>query len=166
MLANNNLKACRTLVKRDFRFHPIKNGILIFDTMLVTALYTFVFLLGGSVKGALLLKYQYSYGSSSQIIYTGLTSQQADTIAGDANVKSTVRLCTIGQLSDPMLGQRLVKLAVTGQDYAETVLSIPSTGNFPQNPGEIALDEFTMDSLGVPRELGAPVVLRDRKSVV
>ena len=160
MLANNNLKACRTLVKRDFRFHPIKNGILIFATMLVTALYTFVFLLGGSVKGALLLKYQYSYGSSSQIIYTGLTSQQADTIAGDANVKSTVRLCTIGQLSDPMLGQRLVKLAVTGQDYAETVLSIPSTGNFPQNPGEIALDEFTMDSLGVPRELGAPVVLR------
>ena len=28
MLANNNLKVCWTLAKRDFRFHRAKNGIL------------------------------------------------------------------------------------------------------------------------------------------
>ena len=40
MLANNNLKVCRTLVMRDFKFHPVKNTILILAAMLVTALYT------------------------------------------------------------------------------------------------------------------------------
>ena len=112
MLANNNLKVCRTLVTRDFKFHPAKNTILILAAMLVTALYTFVFLLGSSVEEGFLLNYQYTYGSTSHILYTGLTDRQADTIAGNANVKSTVRLSTVGQVTDPMIGQRVVKLAV------------------------------------------------------
>ena len=58
-----------------------------------------------------------------------------------------------------MLGQRSVKLAVTDRDYAQTVLSIPTTGRLPEQPGEIALDEFTMGSLGVLQEIGAPVTL-------
>lgn len=160
MLANNNLKVCRTLVMRDFKFHPVKNTILILAAMLVTALYTFVFLLGSSVEDGFLLNYQYTYGSTSHILYTGLTDRQADTIAGNANVKSTVRLSTVGQVTDPMIGQRVVKLAVTDRDYAESVLSVPTTGQLPTQPGEIALDEFTMDSLGVLREIGAPVTIQ------
>ena len=160
MLANNNLKVCRTLIKRDFAFHRGKNSVLILAAMLITALYTFVFLLGGSVQGAFLLRYQYSYGSASQILFTGLTNEQADRIAGDARVKQTVRLSTIGEISDPVIGQRLVKLAVADRDYAKTALSVPDTGDFPKDAGEIALDEFTMDSLGIPREPGAPVTLR------
>lgn len=160
MLANNNLKVCRTLVFRDFRFHRVKNLILILAVALVTALYSFVFLLGNSVEDAFLLNYQYTYGSTSHILYTGLTSHQADAIGENANVKSTVRLSSIGRLSDPMMGQRTVKLAVTDRDYAESVLSVPTTGKLPESPFEIALDEFTMDSLGVPHELGAPVSLQ------
>lgn len=160
MLANNNLKVCRTLVMRDIKFHPVKHTILVLAAMLVTALYTFVFLLGSSVEDAFLLNYQYSYGSTSHILYTGLTEHQADVLAGDANVKSTVRLSTVGQISDPMIGQRLVKLAVTDRDYAESVLSVPTTGQLPAQPNEIALDEFTMDSLGVAHELGAPVAIQ------
>lgn len=160
MLANNNLKVCRTLVFRDFRFHPVKNVVLVLAAMLVTALYSFVFLLGGSVEDAFLLNYQYSYGSTSHILYTGLTAHQADAIAENASVKSSVRLSTLGRLSDPMMGQRSVKLAVTDRDYAESVLSVPTTGKLPEQPDEIALDEFTMDSLGVSHELGAPVSLQ------
>ena len=81
-------------------------------------------------------------------------------LAQHPNIKSSVRLSTIGTLSDPMMGQRLVKLAVTDQDYAETVLSVPTTGSLPQKPGEIALDEFTMGSLGILKEIGAPVTLQ------
>ncbi len=160
MLANNNLKVCRTLVFRDFRFHPVKNVVLVLAAMLVTTLYSFVFLLGGSVEDAFLLNYQYSYGSTSHILYTGLTAHQADAIAENASVKSSVRLSTLGRLSDPMMGQRSVKLAVTDRDYAESVLSVPTTGKLPEQPDEIALDEFTMDSLGVSHELGAPVSLQ------
>lgn len=160
MLANNNLKVCWTLVRRDFRFHRVKNAVLALAVALVTGLYAFVFLLGGAVEGAFLLNYQYTYGSTSHILYSGLTEHQAELLSQHPNIKSTVRLSTIGTLSDPMMGQRLVKLAVTDQDYAETVLSVPTTGRLPQQPGEIALDEFTMGSLGIVREIGAPVTLQ------
>lgn len=159
MLANNNLKVCRTLIRRDFRFHRIQNCILALAAALVTALYSFVFLLGNSVERYYLLQYQHQFGSISHILYTSLTVQQADAIAGNAKVRSSVRLSSLGQLADPMLGQRLVKLAVADRSYAETVLSVPDVGNLPENPGEIALDGLTMDSLGIPRELGTCVSL-------
>jgi putative ABC transport system permease protein len=157
MLANNNLKVCRTLVVRDVRFHKIKYILLSCAAMLVAALYTFVFLMGSSVEDAYLLNYQYSYGSASHILYTGLTEKQADTLAGNSNIKSTVRLSTIGQLSAPVIGHRSIKLAVTDRAYAQSVLSVPTTGKLPREKGEIALDEFTMDSLGIPHEVGSPV---------
>lgn len=77
MLANNNLKVCFTLVKRDVRFQRIKNLALILAAALVTGLYTFVFLLGNAVESGFLLSYQYSYGSTSHILFTGLTEEQA-----------------------------------------------------------------------------------------
>ena len=160
MLANNNLKVCWTLVRRDFRFHRVKNAVLALAVALVTGLYAFVFLLGGAVEGAFLLNYQYTYGSTSHILYSGLTAHQADLLSQHPNIKSAVRLSTVGILSDPMMGQRSVKLAVTDQDYAETVLSVPTTGSLPQQSGEIALDEFTMGSLGILKEIGAPVTLQ------
>ena len=160
MLANNNLKVCWTLVRRDFRFHRVKNAVLALAVALVACLYTFVFLLGNAVEDAFLLNYQYTYGSTSHILYTGLTEHQADLLSQHPNIKRTVRLSTVGTLSDPILGQRSVKLAVTDQDFAETVLSVPTTGHLPQEPGEIALDEFTMGSLGVLKEIGAPVTLQ------
>ncbi len=160
MLANNNLKICRLLVRRDFRFHPVKNLILVTACALVAGLYSFVFLLGHSVEGAFLLNYQHAYGSASHILYFGLTEHQADLLSQNAAVKSTVLLSTIGQLSDPMMGQRVVKLGVTDRAYAQTVLSLPTTGRLPEKAGEIALDEYTMNSLGILHELGTELSLQ------
>lgn len=92
MLANNNLTICRTLIRRDFRSHRIQNCILTLAAALVTALYTFVFLLGNFVESYYLLQYQYLFGSTSQILYTGLTGQQADAVAGNARVRSSVQI--------------------------------------------------------------------------
>ena len=160
MLANNNLKICHTLARRDFKFHKTKNLLLAFAVVLITGLYSFTFLLGSSVENAYLLNYEYRYGSTSHILYHGLTAHQADKLAQHPNVKSTVRISALGQLSDEMMGVRSVKLAVTDRDYARSVLSVPTTGRLPEKAGEIALDEFTMDSLGVLHELGAPVSLQ------
>nr|WP_300912459.1 FtsX-like permease family protein [uncultured Acetatifactor sp.] len=128
--------------------------------VLITGLYSFTFLLGSSVENAYLLNYEYRYGSTSHILYQGLTPHQAEKLAQHPNVKSTVRISALGQLSDEMMGVRSVKLAVTDRDYARSVLSVPTTGRLPEKAGEIALDEFTMDSLGVLHELGAPVSLQ------
>ena len=160
MLANNNLKICHTLAWRDFKFHKVKNLLLVFAVVLITGLYAFTFLLGSSVENGFLLNYKYQYGSASHILYHGLNAHQADKLAQHPNVKSTVRISTLGQLSDEMMGVRSVKLAVTDQNYAKSVLSVPTTGRLPEKEGEIALDEFTMDSLGVLHELGAPVSIQ------
>ena len=141
MLANNNLKVCWRLVRRDFHFHRVKNAVLVLAAALVTGLYAFVFLLGSSVQAGFLLNYQYTYGSTSHILYTGLTEHQADLLSQNANIQSTVRLSTVGTLSDPLVGQRVVQLAVTDRAYAETVLSLPTTGRLPETAGEIATDE-------------------------
>ncbi len=165
MLANNNLKICHTLAWQDFKFHKAKNLLLAFAVVLITGLYAVTFLLGSSVENAFLLNYEYRYGSTSHILYHGLTAHQADKLAQHPNVKSTVRISALGQISDEMIGTRSVKLAVTDQDYAQSIRSIPTTGRLPEKPGEIALDEFTMDSLGILRELGTPVSIQwtDRK---
>ena len=160
MLANNNLKICHTLAWRDFKFHKAKNLLLVFAVVLITGLYTFTFLLGSAVENGFLLNYKYQYGSNSHILYHGLTAHQADKLAQHPNVKSTVRISALGQLSDEMMGVRSVKLAVTDQDYAKSILSVPTTGRLPGKAGEIALDEFTMDSLGVLHELGTPVSIQ------
>lgn len=160
MLPNNNLKICHTLAWRDFKFHKVKNLLLAFAVVLITGLYAFTFLLGSSVENAFLLNFEYQYGSTSHILYHGLTAHQADKLAQHPNVKSTVRISALGQLSDEMMGVRSVKLAVTDQDYAESILSVPTTGRLPEKAGEIALDKFTMDSLGVLHELGAPVSIQ------
>ena len=157
MLANHNLKICHTLVRREFRFHRVKSFILILAIMLVTALYSFVFLLGSSVENSYLLNYQYTYGSASHILYTGLTGQQADAIAAQAQVKSTVRIRTVGQLSDPGIGQRQIRLAIADHAYAKAASSVPTAGRLPEQPGEIALDEFTMDSFGMLHQVGTKI---------
>ena len=118
MLANNNLKICHTLAWRDFRFHKAKNLLLAFAMVLITGLYTFTFLLGSSVENAFLLNYEYQYGSTSHILFHGLTPHQADKLAQHPNVKSAVQISALGQLSDEMMGVRSVKLAVTDQGYA------------------------------------------------
>ena len=133
---------------------------MVLAATLITGLYSFTFLLGSSVEDAYLLNYQYSYGSTSHILYNGLTEHQADKLSQHPNVKDTVQIHSLGLLSDEMMGARSVKLAVTDRDYAQSILSVPTTGRLPETPDEIALDEFTMDSLGVLHELGAPVSIQ------
>ena len=96
MLANNNLKVCRTLVMRDLKRHRGKNALLILAAAAVAALYTFVFLLGSSVEAAYLLNYRYASGFTDHIRYTGLTDRQADAVEGDFRVKRAVRTTVLG----------------------------------------------------------------------
>ena len=96
MLTNNNLKVCNTLVLRDFRFHKIENIVMVLAVALVIGLYSFVFLLGNTVQKGFLLNYQYTYGSTSHILFKGLTGHQADILSQHVNVKNTVRLSSVG----------------------------------------------------------------------
>ncbi len=157
MLENNNLDICRKLAKREFKFHRNRFFLLIFSISLVTALYLFSFLIGNAVTKGLLYNYKLQYGSMSHIIYTNLTEYQAKQISSHIDVKETVILNTIGRISDTPVSSRNVYLGVVNEQYAQSIQAIPITGRMPQNYNEIVLDEMTMNSLGIPHELGVPV---------
>ncbi len=160
MLENNNFKICRRLVRREFQFHRGRSILLMAAIALVSMLCTFSFALGAMVRDGLMYSYQIRYGSTSHILYYGLNSAQASAIMHHADVKKTVTLRAIGILSDDMMEYRSVKLAEVSPDWAQATESVPDFGRMPEEDHEIALDELTMQSLAIPREMGAEVVLR------
>ena len=159
MLENNNLKICRRLVWREFQFHKGRSILLITAIVLMSMLCTFSFALGFMIRDGLLYSYQVRYGSASHILYYGLNSTQALSVAGHADVKKTVRLKAIGLLSDDMMEYRSVKLAAVDDDWAAATQAVPICGRMPEADDEIALDELTLQSLAIPRKEGAEVTL-------
>lgn len=160
MLENNNLKVCRKLVRREFQFHKGRSILLMTAIALVSMLCTFSFALGFVIRDGYLYGYQVRYGSTSHILYYGLNSAQASSIAHHADVKKTVLVRAIGILSDDVMEYRSVKLAAVDSDWAAATEAVPVFGRMPEADDEIALDELTMRSLAIPRKEGAEVVLR------
>ncbi|MBD5487376.1 MAG: FtsX-like permease family protein [Lachnospiraceae bacterium] len=160
MLENNNLKVCRKLVRREFQFHKGRSILLMTAIALVSMLCTFSFALGFVIRDGYLYGYQVRYGSTSHILYYGLNSAQAASIAHHADVKKTVHVRAIGILSDDVMEYRSVKLAAVDSDWAAATEAVPVFGRMPEADDEIALDELTMRSLAIPRKEGAEVVLR------
>lgn len=159
MLQNNNLKICRRLIWRDFKFHKGQNLLFLCAVILVGMLNTFSLCLGSLVYNGYLYSYRVTYGSDSHIIYEDLSGAEAAAAETHSAVKDTARLYSIGTLSDEMLGTRSVKLAEVSPKWAEETAALPLHGRMPEEPFEIALDELTMNSLMIPHEIGAEVTL-------
>lgn len=159
MLENNNLKICRRLVWREFQFHKGRSILLMTAIALMSMLCTFSFALGFMTRDGMLYSYETRYGSASHILYYGLNSAQALSLAGHADVKKTVRLKAVGLLSDDMMEYRSVKLAAVDDDWAVATQAVPVYGRMPEADDEIALDELTLQSLAIPRMEGAEVEL-------
>lgn len=160
MLENNNLKICRRLVRREFQFHKGRSILLMAAIAMVSMLCTFSFSFGAMVRDGMIYRYQILYGSTSHVMYYGLNSAQASSIARHADVRKTVLLRSVGILSDDVMEYRSVKLAAATPDWAASTEAVPVFGRMPEADDEIALDELTMQSLAIPRTQGAEVTLR------
>lgn len=160
MLENNNLKICGRLVRRDIQFHKVRNILLMAAIALVCMLYTFSLSLGGMIRDGYIHTYKMMYGSDSHIIFYGLNSSQAAALRNYTMVEDSVMLSAIGILNDDMMGYRSVRLAVVSDGWAQTTEAVPFHGRMPEEKGEIALDELTINSLAIPHEIGARITLQ------
>lgn len=160
MLENNNLRICSRLARRDIKFHRARSMLLMMAIALVCMLYTFSFSLGEMVREGYIHSYKIMYGSDSHIIFYDLNRTQAAALQGHAAVADSVRLSAIGTLSDEMMGYRSVKLAAVSAGWAKATEAVPLHGRMPEEKGEIALDELTIHSLAIPRQIGTEVTLR------
>ncbi len=159
LLANDNRKVCLRLARRMIRADRVRAVFLCLSILLVTLLYTLVLFTADSVHSSYLLSDQMEYGSTSHIVFTGLTEHQAERIRGDDRVESSVELHSLGILGDELLEYRSICLAAADTDYAETVSAVPEEGRMPERLGEIALDTMTLDSLALPHETGTVIDL-------
>lgn len=160
MLENNNLRICARLVRRDIQFHKARSILLMAAIALVCMLYTFSFALGGMIRDGYIYTYKMMYGSESHVIFYDLNKSQAEALQDHTAVADSVMLSAIGILSDAMMGYRSVKLAVVSDGWAQATEAVPNHGRMPEEKGEIALDELTINSLALPREIGAEIRLQ------
>lgn len=160
VLVNTNRKACLRLAVRAVRANRVRSFFLCASVFLVTVLYTVVFYTADSVQNSYLLKDQQEYGSTSHIVFDGLSAHQAERIRAHELVADAVELHSIGMLSDELLEYRSIRLAAADQEYAQTVSAVPEAGRMPEREGEIALDTKTLDSLGIPHRTGTELSLR------
>ena len=159
VLDNDNRGVCLRLAQRMIRANRVRSFFLCLSTLLVALLYTIVFYTSDSVHSSYLLQDQIEYGSTSHIVFTGLSQHQADRISSCDVVDSSVELHSVGTLGDELLEYRNIYLAAADADYAETVSAVPEEGHMPREEGEIALDTMTLDSLGLPHRTGIPIEL-------
>lgn len=160
VLVNTNREACLRLAVRAVRANRVRSFFLCASVFLVTVLYTVVFYTADSVQNSYLLKDQQEYGSTSHIVFDGLSAHQAERIRAHELVADAVELHSIGMLSDELLEYRSIRLAAADQEYAQTVSAVPEAGRMPEREGEIALDTKTLDSLGIPHRTGTELSLR------
>ena len=159
VLDNDNRVVCLRLAQRMIRANRVRSFFLCLSALLVALLYTIVFYTSDSVHSSYLLQDQIEYGSTSHIVFTGLSQHQADRISSCDVVDSSVELHSVGTLGDELLEYRNIYLAAADADYAQTVSAVPEEGHMPREEGEIALDTMTLDSLGLPHGTGIPIEL-------
>ena len=74
----------------------MRSVFLCLSILLVTMLYTIVFYTADSVHSSYLLQDQMEYGSTSHIVFTGLSRHQAERISSHDAVESSVELHSVG----------------------------------------------------------------------
>ena len=152
-----------TLSKRMFRASRGRNLVAALAILLTTMMFTTLFTLSQSMSQNLIEMTFRQTGYNAEASMRGLSEEQADLIANHPDVEELGRSIVLGLAENRELSGRSVEIRWANDPYAQHSYALPTTGHLPQAADEIALDTLTLDRLGIPHELGAPVTLEWRK---
>lgn len=152
-----------TLSKRMFRASRGRNLVAVLAILLTTMMFTTLFTLSQSMSQNLIEMTFRQTGYNAEASMRGLSEEQADLIANHPDVEELGRSIVLGLAENRELSGRSVEIRWANDPYAQHSYALPTTGHLPQAADEIALDTLTLDRLGIPHELGAPVTLEWRK---
>lgn len=173
MLKINNRKALHRLADKSFRANRGRNLIAILAIMLTTVLFTSVFSIGGN----LITSFQYSTmlqsGGSAHGTFKDLTQEQFGRLkqAAPAGTILDRNIICAYEVENPEFLKRHLELWYQQPDAYERRFCQLTGGRAPQAADEIAMDERSLELLGiaVPRlalhfGAGQPVVERMRQA--
>lgn len=152
-----------TLSKRMFHTSRGRNLVAVLAILLTTMMFTTLFTLSQSMSQNLIEMTFRQTGYNAEASMRGLSEEQADLIANHPDVEELGRSIVLGLAENRELSGRSVEIRWANDPYAQHSYALPTTGHLPQAADEIALDALTLDRLGIPHELGAPVTLEWRK---
>ena len=152
-----------TLSKRMFHTSRGRNLVAVLAILLTTMMFTTLFTLSQSMSQNLIEMTFRQTGYNAEASMRGLSEEQADLIANHPDVEELGRSIVLGLAENRELSGRSVEIRWANDPYAQHSYALPTTGHLPQAADEIALDTLTLDRLGIPHELGAPVTLEWRK---
>ena len=152
-----------TLSKRMFHTSRGRNLVAVLAILLTTMMFTTLFTLSQSMSQNLIEMTFRQTGYNAEASMRGLSEEQADLIANHPDVEELGRSIVLGLAENRELSGRSVEIRWANDPYAQHSYALPTTGYLPQAADEIALDTLTLDRLGIPHELGAPVTLEWRK---
>lgn len=152
-----------TLSKRMFHTSRGRNLVAVLAILLTTMMFTTLFTLSQSMSQNLIEMTFRQTGYNAEASMRGLSEEQADLIANHPDVEELGRSIVLGLAENRELSGRSVEIRWANDPYAQHSYALPTTGHLPQAADEIALDTLTLDRLGIPHELGAPVTLERLK---
>ena len=152
-----------TLSKKMFHTSRGRNLVAVLAILLTTMMFTTLFTLSQSMSQNLIEMTFRQTGYNAEASMRGLSEEQADLIANHPDVEELGRSIVLGLAENRELSGRSVEIRWANDPYAQHSYALPTSGHLPQAADEIALDTLTLDRLGIPHELGAPVTLEWRK---
>ncbi len=162
MLKVQNRRVLNRLADKSFRASRTRNFIAILAILLTTVLFTTVFSIGGNVLSSFQYSTMVQAGGSAHGSYKNIRQEEFDRLA-QAAPESVILdrhiLCAY-QVENPELLKRPMELWYRPADSYDRTFCTLTGGHAPQAADEIAMDERSLELLGIPKEEGQTVTLQ------
>lgn len=160
MIRVKNKKVVRRLADSSFRAAKTRNIIAVIAIALTALLFTSLFTMGSGAVESMQRSSMIMSGGDGHASIKYVTDEQYDTISAHPLIKE-IAYCRI--LSDSVENASLIKRHTEFWYYDDLGLQYtfaePTTGRKPKAENEIIADTKTLELLGVPLEVGAPLTL-------
>lgn len=160
MIRVKNKKIIRRLADSSFRAAKTRNIIAVIAIVLTGLLFTSLFTMGSGAVESMQRSSMIMSGGDGHAVIKYVTDEQYDTVSTHQLIKE-IAYCRI--LSDSVDNAPLIKRHTEFWYYDDLGLKYafvePLAGNKPRAENEVIADTKTLELLGVPLEVGAPLTL-------
>ena len=160
MIKVKNKKAIRRLADSSFRTAKTRNIIAVIAIALTALLFTSLFTMGFGAVESMQRAAMIMSGGDGHATIKYVTDEEYDAVSGHPLIRE-MAYCRI--LSDSVDNEALIKRHTEFWYYDDVGLKFtfaePTGGHKPQAENEVITDTKTLELLGVPLEVGAPLTL-------
>ena len=150
---------------RSFKNSKGRNIVAVCAIVLTALMFTTLFVLSQSIEQNLIQMTFRQVGFDTHVSIKNIEEEQAKKIAAHPDVQQMGTSIVLALAENRELSGQQVEMRYAGEAYAAHCFALPTTGHMPQSDDEIALDDITLDRLGIPHEIGQQVTLEWRKDM-